>query len=474
MSHSVGRTHAADEVRLARRRIIDRIKVLAKQKTDADVYRLIRVPPDTARTALFQRPDVEIGWEHRLFDILADFGEARALVDDLRRAKSRFVEIDGSGTPYRTLRGMKGHEILSLPLSEVWEDDEGQALRRGRRLYKLFDDGIAEAVPLNWRNAATYHIDTLVIAARSQHGDVVAFRNASALLLDMLSEPFNARDDFLNFLRVVYRGAGDLAAQFVHEGALARIVWILAEKQKEANGHPGCVLCDRMINEYSSLMIRKYSARQRRAFALEAHSKIGEGIKDRTLWDLQPDLQHGWASTSFNVIQSEPDDDSPRTLSDRLKAHDDVLAEISAIAGTAVKGFHTALETFQLDEPHAAQFVGHELLETAVSRKSGSDAEKALTVLNHSISKIEKNGPARTIVAQLMADRAKAFLLISGEDRSADFQTYEWEVRSAANLFADLGLPKKRAKVLNGLGSLERRMRIAHGPAQQLLDYSGA
>ncbi|SED25470.1 hypothetical protein [Bradyrhizobium erythrophlei] len=215
MSHSVGRTHVVDEVRLTRRQIIDRIKGLAKLKLDAEVYRLIRVSPSTARTALFQRPDVEISWEHRLLDILADFGEGRALVDDLRRAKNRLVEIDGGGSPYRTLRGMKGHEILSLPLSKIWEDDEGQARRRGRQLYKLFDDGIAEAVPLNWRNAATYHIDTLVIAARSRRGDLEAFRNASALLLDMLSEPFNAHDDFLHFLRVVYRGAGDLAAQFV-------------------------------------------------------------------------------------------------------------------------------------------------------------------------------------------------------------------------------------------------------------------
>ncbi|SED25439.1 hypothetical protein [Bradyrhizobium erythrophlei] len=221
-------------------------------------------------------------------------------------------------------------------------------------------------------------------------------------------------------------------------------------------------------------MITKYSARQRRAFALEAHSKIGEGINDRALWEMQPDLQHGWASTSFNVIQSEHDDDSPRTLSDRLKTHDNVLAEISAIAGTAVNGFHAALETFELDEPHSAQFVGHELLETAVTRRSGADAEKALTVLNHSISKIENNGPPRTIVAQLIADRAKALLLISGENRSADFQTYEWEVRSAAHAFAQLGLPKKRTKVLKGLGSLERRMRIAQGPAQRLLDYGVA
>jgi len=110
MSHSIGRTYAADEVRLTRRRIVDRIKALAKLKLDAEVYRLIRVPPGTARTALFQRPDVEI-----------------ALVDDLRRAKNRLVEIDGGGSPYRTLRGMKGHEILSLPLSKVTSSAGGIA-----------------------------------------------------------------------------------------------------------------------------------------------------------------------------------------------------------------------------------------------------------------------------------------------------------------------------------------------------------
>jgi hypothetical protein len=43
------------------------------------------VPSDTARTALLQRPDVEIAWEHRLFDILADFGEGRDLMNDLPR-----------------------------------------------------------------------------------------------------------------------------------------------------------------------------------------------------------------------------------------------------------------------------------------------------------------------------------------------------------------------------------------------------
>lgn len=86
-----------------------------------------------------------------------------------------------------------------------------------------------------------------------------------------------------------------------------------------------------MINEYSSLMTKKHTPRQRRAFALEAHSRIREGIGDRALWDGHPDMQQGWASTSFNVIQSEHDDASPRTLADRLKAHDDVLAEISAV-----------------------------------------------------------------------------------------------------------------------------------------------
>ena len=122
----------------------------------------------------------------------------------------------------------------------------------------------------------------------------------------------------------------------------------------------------------------------------------------------------------------------------------------------------------------AAQFVGHELLETAVNRSSASEAEKALYILDYAISKIEKDGPVRAIVAQMLADRAKAFLLRSGGARSADFQTYEWESRSAADAFEDLGLPKKRTKVLNGLSSLERRMRIADGPAQRLLDHRGA
>jgi hypothetical protein len=217
MSHSVDRAHAAGQVQEARRRIVDRIKVLEKLKTDADVFRRIRVPPDIARTALCQRGDLEIAWEHKFFDILADYREGRGLVDGLRRAKNRLVEIASGGPPYRTLRGMKDHEILSLPLGEVWMDDEGNAQRAGRRLYKLFDDGIAEATPLTWRNAANYDIDTIVIAVRTQRGDVEAFRNASVLLSDLLSEPFNARDDFLHFLRVVYRGAGDLAAQFAHE-----------------------------------------------------------------------------------------------------------------------------------------------------------------------------------------------------------------------------------------------------------------
>jgi hypothetical protein len=95
-------------------------------------------------------------------------------------------------------------------------------------------------------------------------------------------------------------------------------------------------------------------------------------------------------------------------------------------------------------------------------------------ILNHAISKIEKNAPARTIVARLLADRAKALLLRSGGDPSADFRTYEWEVRSAADAFRDLGLPKKRTKILKKLSSMERRMRIADGPAQRLLDHKAA
>lgn len=101
---------------------------------------------------------------------------------------------------------------------------------------------------------------------------------------------------------------------------------------------------------------------------------------DRALWEMQPDLQHGWASTSFNVIQSEHDDESPRMLADRLAAHDDVLAKISSVAGTEVNSFHSALETCEFDEPYAARFVGRELLEIAEPCSTRSDAEKALTV----------------------------------------------------------------------------------------------
>ncbi len=472
MSHSIGREDGARQVWEARQRIIDRIKVLEDLKTDADVFARIGVAPEIARSA-FRRGDIEVAWEHKFFGVLADHGEGRGLVDDLRRAKNRFVEAVSGGPPYRTLRRMKGHEILSLSRGEARLDDQGNAKRPVRLIDRLFDDGIAEATPLTWRNAATFHIDTIVVAVRTTRGDMEAFRNASALLLDMLSEPFNAHDDFLHFLRVVYRGAGDLAAQFAHQGALASIVRILVEKQNEAAGHPGSILCDRMINEYRSLMT-KHPARERRDFALKAHSKIEEGIADRALWVDHPDMQHGWASTSFNVIQSEHDDAAPRTLPDCLKAHDDILAKIAAVAGTNVAGFHSVLETLKIDEPHAAQFIGHELLESAAAQKSGADAEKALTILDHAISKIDKNGPGRTIVAQLLADRAKALLLHSGGEQSSDFQTYEWEMRSAVHAFDNLDMPVKTRRVLAGLGSLERRMRIAGGPAQRLHDQRAA
>ncbi len=470
MSHSADRAYAARHVWEARRRIVDRIKALEQLKTDARVFALVGVRPEIARHA-FRRGDVEIAWEHKLFGVLADHGEGRGLIDDLRRAKNRFVEVASGGPPYRTLRGMKGHEILSQTRDEILIDDEGNSKRPRRLLDKLFDDGIVEATPLTWRNAAIYHIDAVVIAVRGERGDMEAFRNASALLMDMISQPFNGRDDFLHFLRVVYRGAGDLAAQFGHQGALDHIVRILTEKQKEAGGHPGDVLCDRMINEYRSLMT-KHPARKRRAFALEAHSRIREGIEDRALWDDHPDMQHGWASTSFNVIQSEHDDAAPRTLEDRLNAHDEILTEIAAVAGTEVVCLHGALESFRIEEPHAAQFVGHELLETAVARKSGSEAEKALTILDHAISKVGK--PDRTIVAHLLADRAKALLLRSGGGRSADFQTYECEMRSAVDAFDNLEMPLKTRSVLDGLSRLELRMRIAGGPAQRLLDLRTA